>query len=260
MRVFVALLFLAFLIAPAQVDRYDIIIRNGHVIDGAGNPWYPADVAIKGGRVHAIRARIDAPAELVINAARMAVTPGFIDMHTHSEYTLLRDGNAQSKIRQGVTLEVVGEGSSSAPRRADMDQDLRRAGVTERWTTFREYFDILNSKGLSVNLMSYVAAGQLRRMVVGEDFRKPSAEELEQMKSLAHQAMEDGAIGLVSALETTTGAHPDAVSDTNELIELARVVSAFGGMYGSHMRNQTDHFIEAVDETGTIAERANVRA
>jgi N-acyl-D-amino-acid deacylase len=250
----------ALLAAQPAPGRYDLLIRHAHIVDGSGNPWYPGDIGIRDGRILAIRTSIDAPAGTIVDAGGLTVTPGFIDMHTHSDYTLLRDGNAESKIRQGVTLEVVGEGSSAAPRKPGLDDDLRNAGVSERWTTFREYFDLLERKGISVNLMSYVSARQLRRMVIGDVFRKPTPPEIDEMKRLARQAMEDGALGLVAALETTVGAHPDAVPGTDELVELASAVAPYGGLYGTHMRNQTDHFIEAIDEVGDIAARGHVSA
>ncbi len=258
MKIFLPVTLLLALAAP-QAERYDVLIRHGRVIDGSGNPWYPGDIGVKDGRIRAIARRLEAPAEVVLDAGGLAVAPGFIDMHAHSELTLLRDGNAQSKIRQGITLEVVGEGSSPAPRRSGGDSDARQTGG-EQWTTFREYFDVVNRKGISLNLMSYVSAGQLRRIVIGEDFRKPSAAELERMQALARQAMEDGALGLVAGLETPAGEHPDAVSSTEELIALAKAVAPYGGIYANHMRNQTDRFIESIRETATIAEQAGVGA
>lgn len=243
-----------------QPVRYDVLIRHGHVIDGTGNPWFAADVGVRDGRIVAVSPRLDGPAHEVIDAAGLVVAPGFIDMHAHSELTLLRDGDAQSKIRQGVTLEVVGEGSSPAPRAPVVDPELQRAGVTEPWTTFREYFELIERKGIAVNLMSYVAAGQVRRMVIGEEFRKPTPAELDRMKALAREAMRDGALGLVAALEMPAGAHPDAVPGTDELVELAQAVGESGGIFGTHMRNQTDRFIESIQETGEIARRAGVRA
>jgi N-acyl-D-aspartate/D-glutamate deacylase len=258
MKAAVPVVVAALLVGQTPSAHYHVLIKGAHIVDGTGNPWYPGDIGIENGRIRAIRASIDAPADTVIDARGLTVTPGFIDMHTHSDYTLLRDGNGESKIRQGVTLEVIGEGSSAAPRKPAFDEDLRGAGVTDRWTTFREYFDLLERKGVSVNLMSYVSAGQLRRMVIGDVFRRPTAPELEEMKRLARQAMEDGALGLVAALETTTGAHPDAVPGTDELVELASAVAPYGGLYGTHMRNQTDHFIDAIDEVGAIAARARI--
>ncbi len=258
MKAIIPLALATWLVAPAAAERYDILIRNAHIVDGSGNPWYPGDIGITDGRIRTIRTRIDASAGTILDVKGLTVTPGFIDMHTHSDYTLLRDGNGESKIRQGVTLEVIGEGSSAAPRKPGMDELSRTEGITERWTTFREYFDLLGRKGISVNLMSYVGAGQLRRTVIGDVFRKPTAAELDRMKALARQAMEDGALGLVTALETTTGAHPDAVPGVEELVELTKAVAPYGGLYASHLRNQTDHFIDAIDEVGTIAERAHV--
>ncbi len=251
---------LALVAAAPQPARYEVLIRHGQVIDGTGNPWFGADVGIRGGRIATVAHRIEAPANEIIDATGLVVAPGFIDMHAHSELTLLRDGDAHSKVRQGVTLEVVGEGSSPAPRTPVIDPELQRAGVREPWTTFREYFELVERRGIAVNLMSYVAAGQLRRMVIGETFRKPNPGELDRMKALAREAMRDGALGLVAALEMPAGAHPDAVPGTDELVELAQAVGEFGGLFGTHMRNQTDRFIESIRETGEIARRAGVRA
>lgn len=246
---------------PQQTDSYDLIVRNCRIVDGSGNPWYRGDIAIKDGRIQRIQRDIRGNAGRVIDAGEMVASPGFIDMHTHSEYTLLRDGNAESKIRQGVTLEVAGETATIAPRRPDMDDsDLRQAGIKERWTTFREYFDVVNKKGISVNLMCYVAAAQLRKMVLGDDFRKPTAAELEKMKGFARSAMEDGALGLVSILEAPEGDEPGAVPDTEELIEISKAVAPYGGMYATHLRNQTDHFLESIQEAALIGRTAGIPA
>ncbi len=193
MRRLVPVVLLALGAAAPQPARYDGLIRGGHVIDGTGNPWFAADVGVRDGRIVAVARRLDGPAVETIDATGLVVTPGFIDLHAHSKLTLLRDGDAQSKVRQGVTLEVVGEGSSPAPRTPLVEPELERAGVRDTWATFREYFDLVQRRGIAVNLMSYVAAGQLRRMVMGEVFRKPTRAELERMKALAREAMRDEA-------------------------------------------------------------------
>ena len=255
------LLLAALSFSPQQTGSYDLLVSDCRIVDGSGNPWYRGDIAIKDGRIQRIQRDLHVNAARVIDAGGMVASPGFIDMHTHSEYTLLRDGNAESKIRQGVTLEVAGETATIAPRRPDMDDsDLTQAGIKERWATFREYFDVVNKKGISVNLMCYVAAAQLRKMVLGDDFRKPTAGELDRMKDLARAAMEDGALGLVSILEAPEGEEPGAVPDTQELIEISKAVAPFGGMYATHLRNQTDHFLESIQEAALIGRTAGIPA
>jgi dihydroorotase/N-acyl-D-amino-acid deacylase len=246
-------------------QAYDILIRGGRVIDGTGAPWFRADVGVRGGRIAAIGDLHDGTAKEVIDAAGKVVTPGFIDMHTHSDLALLRDGRGLSKIRQGVTTEVIGEGGSVAPRKADWDDT--DDGVKPDWTTLRGYFDRLKASGTSSNVMSYISAGQLRRYVMGEGAqRKPTAEEMEQMKQLLKQGMEDGAAGLVMALETPgqdqfppEGKFSDAQPSTEELIELAKVVAPYGGMYATHMRDQGAHIVDGIKEAATIGEQGGVR-
>ena len=248
----------------ANLGPYDILVRGGRVIDGSGGAWFRADVGVKDGRIAAIGDLGDHPAAEVIDATGRVVTPGFIDMHTHSDHSLLRDGRGLSKIRQGVTTEVLGESSSVAPRKPNAgDGDY---GVQGDWTTLREYFVHLESSGTSGNIMSYISADQLRGYVMGEGVqRKPTAEELEEMKRLLAQGMEDGAIGLVSRLETPgqeqmgpQGKPTDAKSDTQELIELAKVVGRYGGVYGTHMRDQGAYIVESIEEAATIGEQAGV--
>jgi len=242
----------------------DILIRGGRVIDGTGSPWFRADVGVKDGRIVAVGALGDRSAENVIDATGRVVTPGFIDMHTHSDLSLLRDGRGLSKILQGVTTEVIGEGSSVAPRR--LDDDEGRYGIQLDWETLDGYFQRLRSSGTSGNVMSYIAAGQLRQYVMGPGAqRKPTAEELEEMKRLLAEGMEDGAVGLVAALETPgqeqmgpDGTPSDAVASTAELIELAKVVGRYGGLYGTHMRDQGPNIVDAINEAATIGEQGGV--
>lgn len=246
-------------------EPYDVVVRGGRVIDGSGGPWFHADVGVREGRIVEIGDLGDHPAVDVIDATGRVVTPGFIDMHTHSDYALLRDGRGLSKIRQGVTTEVLGESGSVAPRRHDARDG--RYGVQGDWTTLRGYFERLESSGTSGNVMSYIGAGQLRDYVMGEgEQREPTADELEEMKRLLAQGMEDGAAGLVMALETPGQEQfgpgnelSKAKPTTRELIELAKVVARYGGVYGTHMRDQGTYIVEGIEEAATIGEQAGVR-
>lgn len=242
-----------------QQARFDLLIEGGRVVDGTGSPWYAADVGVTDGRIAAVGDLEGREARRVIEAQGMVVSPGFVDMHTHSEYSLLDDGRALSKIRQGVTTEVVGESSSPAPRRSGMELGRGAGSVEADWTTMAGYYERLESDGVSVNVVSYVGADQLRRYVVGEEHREPTAEELEKMKRLLAEAMEDGAAGLSNALETPGQSKPSpAVPDTEQLVELARVVGRYGGVYATHLRDQGPRLRESIEEAAEIGERAGV--
>ncbi len=248
----------------AGAAPYDILIRGGRVIDGSGGAWFYADVGVRDGRIATVGDLGDAVATEVVDATGRVVTPGFIDMHTHSDLALLRDGRGMSKILQGVTTEVIGEGGSMGPRRPAAQGG--RYGVEADWTTLRGYFERLQSSGTSGNIMSYIASGQLRSYVMGAGAqRKPTAEEMEEMKRLLAQGMEDGAVGLVSRLETTGQEQfgpgnelSKAKFDTQELVELAKVVARYGGIYGSHMRDQGPYVVESIEEAATIGEQAGI--
>ena len=249
---------------PDTDPTFDVLIRGGRVIDGTGSPWFRADVGVKDGHIAAVGQLADQPAKEVIDATGMVVTPGFIDMHTHSDWSLLADGRGMSKIRQGVTTEIIGEGVSVAPRKPDMQDG--GDGVQADWTTLSGYFERLEKQGTSGNVMSYISAGQLRRYVLGEGVqRAPTPEELEQEKQLLAQGMEDGAAGLVMALETPgyvqfppEGEESPAMPSTAELIELAKVVHRYGGIYAEHMRDQGSHIVDAINEAAEIGEEAGV--
>ena len=208
-----------------EENAFDLVIRGGRVIDGTGSPWFRADVGIRGDRIAAMGRLDDAEAARVIDASGLVVAPGFIDLHTHSDTALLDDGNAESKVRQGVTLDVLGESSSVAPRDGLVDPESENA---RDWTTFTEYFEQVEDGGISINVASYVSAIQIRRVVMGFDTQPASAEQLEEMKALAARSMEEGAIGLVGRYESGGPDHPE------EILEVARVVASYGGLYVTH--------------------------
>jgi dihydroorotase/N-acyl-D-amino-acid deacylase len=253
-------LFLAILIAACpniSAQTYDVIIRGGHVIDGAGNPWIKADVGIRAGHIARIGRLEGAQAARVIDATGQVVAPGFIDMHTHSEYVLLYDGNAQSKIRQGVTTEVFGEATSPGPIEGpgvDPNKELLKPlRIDLTWNDLDGYFQRLMKTRSSVNVASYVSACQVRYDVVGYENRPPTADEMEKMRRLVASSMEQGAVGLADALEATCG-----YAKTDELIEEAKVVAKYGGIYGTHLRGEGDAVLDSIREAIEIGEKANL--
>ena len=237
----------------APVHSYDIVIRNGHVIDGSGSPWYAADIAIKDGRIAAIGRLGDVDAKQVIDAHGMVVTPGFIDMLDQSGHTLLMDGHAQSKIFQGVTTLITGEGESAAPLN-DKILEEERAQAKPPWRTLGEYFSHLQSQGIAVNFGTYVGAATAREMVMGYGDRKPTADELKRMQAIVADAMRDGAFGVSTALQYP----PATFSTTPELIALAKTVAGFGGIYATHMRSEGNGEMAALDEVFDIARTAHI--
>ena len=242
----------------AAAAPYDVVIRNGQVIDGTGSPWYAADIGIRAGKIAGIGRLADAPAKRTIDARGMVVAPGFIDMLGQSEMTILVNPHLPSKIFQGITTEVTGEGSSIAP----LNDAILRAdhvawehyGVQPTWRTFRDYFARLRKQGMGINLASYVGATQVRRMVLGDDDRSPSAAELERMKALVRDAMREGAVGLSTSLQYA----PAPYAKTGELIALAAEAARFGGTYASHIRDEGDAIIPALDEAFRIGREAHI--
>jgi N-acyl-D-amino-acid deacylase len=254
------LLLLAFFVAACASPDYDVVIRGGTIYDGGGGAPYVADLAIAGDSIAAIGSLDDARGRVEIDAAGLAVAPGFINMLSWATESLIEDGRSQSEIRQGVTLEVFGEGWSMGPLSEQMKQEaLEQQGDIEydiEWTTLGEYLDYLVGRGISTNVASFVGATTVRIHALGYEDRAPTAEELDQMRGLVRQAMEEGAVGLGSSL-----IYPPAFyADTDELIELAKVAAEYDGSYISHMRSEGNRLLEALDELITIARAADIRA
>ena len=244
--------------AGASAGEYDVILRNGHIIDGSGNPWFLGDVGIRGDRIAAIGNLGGAHARREIDVTGHVIAPGFIDMLGQSEWSLLIDNRSLSKLSQGITSEITGEGGSIAPQNqksiAEANAELARYKLTVDWTTLDGYFRRLEKAGTPLNIGTYVGAAQVRELVIGEDNRPPTADELEQMKQLVAQAMQDGAMGLSTALIYPPGHY----AKTEELIELAKVASQYGGIYASHMRSEGASEMEALQEAIRIGREAHL--
>jgi len=254
----IALLF-AVTLSPAQsAQTFDLVITNGHIIDGTGSPWYSGDLGIRDGKIAAIGNLSAVPRKRSIDAAGKVVAPGFIDMLGQSELSILVDPRLPSKIFQGITIEITGEGGSAAPLNDAIIQTDRpgydRYHITPDWRTFRQYFVRLEKQGMGINLASYVGATQVRRMVLGDDNKQPTVEQLEQMKALVREAMRDGAVGVSTALEYA----PAPYAKTEELIALAAEGGKFGGIYSTHMRDESNSVLEAIDEALRIGREAHV--
>jgi N-acyl-D-amino-acid deacylase len=238
--------------------QYDLLIKNGRIIDGSGRPGYMADLAIKGDRIVRIGNLKNAKAARVIDAAGMVVAPGFIDMLGQSETYLLIDPRAMSKVMMGVTTEVTGEGDSIAPvneRLIKEQEDFnRRFNLAIDWRTLGEYFQRLEKQGSGVNLATFVGATQVRAYVVGFDNRPPTPAELEQMKQLVAAAMKDGALGLSTSLQYV----PARFAKTDEIVELAKVAHQYGGIYATHQRSEANALDESLAEVFEIARRAQI--
>ncbi|MCH2323650.1 MAG: D-aminoacylase [Pseudomonadales bacterium] len=241
------------------VTHYDLLIENGTVYDGSGGQAYVADIGVNGDRVVAI-GQLQASANELINAEGFAVAPGFINMLSWATDSLIIDGRSQGDIRQGVTLEVFGEGRSEGPLNEAMrEQAIATQGDIKwpvEWTTLDEYLEFLIERGVSPNVASFIGATSVRVHEIGYEDRPPTAAELERMKNLVREAMEDGALGLGSSLIYA----PAFYADTEELIALAEIVGQYDGMYISHMRSEGNRLLESVDELIRIAREGNVGA
>ena len=239
---------------------YDVIIKNGKIIDGSGNPWVSGDIAIRGERIAAIGHFAPAAhAKRVIDAGGLMISPGFIDMLGQSEVALLVDNRSLSKLSQGITTEITGEGGSIAPQNkltlASLQPDLEQQyHLKVDWTTLAGYFQRLEKEGTPLNIGTYVGAAQVREAVIGDEDRAPTPQELEQMKALVAEAMQQGAFGLSTALIYPPGHY----AKTEELIELAKVASQYGGIYGTHMRSEGQTEIAALNEALRIGREAGL--
>ena len=260
-RTFVLLpLFMLVLAAPcrAAAPGYDLIIRNGHIMDGTGSPWYAADLAVKDGRIAAIGDLSGAQAKRVIDAKGMLVTPGFIDMLGQSETSILVDPRLPSKIYQGITTEITGEGESIAPLDDAMIKENQPGydhyKIKVDWRDFAGYFARLKKQGMGINMGTYVGAASIREMVLGYDDVTPTADQLQQMQALVADAMKQGALGVSTALQYP----PAPYAKTEELIALAQVASQYGGIYATHMRSESNAEMAALDETFRIGREAHI--
>jgi N-acyl-D-amino-acid deacylase len=250
---------LAFAADHAAADApFDLVISNGHIIDGTGSPWYSGDIGIRDGRIAAIGNLSGAARKRTVDAKGRVVAPGFIDMLGQSEATILVDPRLPSKIYQGITTEITGEGGSAAPLN-DAIIAADRAGyehykINPDWRTFRQYFSRLEKQGMGINLASYVGATQVRRMVLGDADVQPTPEQLDKMKALVRDAMHDGTVGVSTSLMYA----PAPYAKTEEIIALAWEASKFGGVYATHMRNESDSVLESIDEAVRIGREAHI--
>ena len=239
---------------------YDVILRGGSIYDGSGEKPFVGDVALDGDTIAALGDLGDATATTEIDVNGLAVAPGFINMMSWANESLIEDGHSQSDIRQGVTLEIMGEGSSMGPLNDDMKAEMVSWQSDIRydveWTTLAEYLEFLERRGVSPNVASFIGAETPRRYVIGHEDRPPTPDELDQMRTLVRDAMRDGALGVASSLMYP----PGLFAETDELVELSKVAAEYDGMYISHMRDEGAQMIAAIDELLTIAREANIRA
>lgn len=242
----------------AQAPTYDLVIRNGRIVDGTGSPWYSGDLAIRDGRIAAIGRLEGAKAQRTVDARGQVVAPGFIDMLGQSELAILVNPSLPSKIFQGITTEITGEGGSPAPLDDSLvaaDRDMyQQLGIDPDWRTLREYYDRLERQGIGINIATYVGATQVRRMVLRDDDRDPTPAQLERMRELVRQAMRDGAVGLSTSLQYP----PAPYAETPELIALATEAARAGGIYATHLRSESDEILPALDEAIRIGREAGI--
>lgn len=246
--------------ACTSPPEYELILRNGTIVDGIGGPSYVGDLAINDDRITAVGDLSDSDGVIEVDVSGLVVAPGFINMLSWAGEALLEDGRSQGDIRQGVTLEVFGEGVSGGP----LTDQMKTLEVTSQgdikfdveWTTLGDYLEHLAGKGVSPNIASFVGATTLRVHEVGYEDRPPTADELDRMRGLVRQAMEEGAIGIGSSLIYSPGFY----AQTDELIELTKVAAEYGGLYISHMRSEGNALLESVDELLRIARESGIRA
>ena len=252
-------------LAAQTTPTFDILIKNGRVVDGTGSPWYNSDVGILNGKIAAI-GKLNNSAKRTIDATQLVVGPGFIDMLGQSEFNILVDNRAASKLLQGVTTEITGEGGSIAPLSDRMIRDggvrngktpFSQFGIVPDWRTLAEYFGRLETRTHpAINVGTFVGAGGVRDYVIGRESRPATSGEMASMKQLVAQAMTDGALGLSTSLQYV----PDRFASTDEIVELAKVAASFGGIYITHQRSEGDEILQSLTEIFTIAERAKIPA
>ena len=254
------LLLLLIVSGCSTADRYDIIIRNGQIVDGSGSPAYKGDIGIIADTIAGIGDLKNAKGMTEIDAEGLTVAPGFINMLSWAVESLIEDGKSQGEIRQGVTLEVMGEGDSWGPWNDRMKEEIKASmgdiKYNIEWTTLGEYLEYLEKRGVSTNIASFVGTNTLRIYAVGYDDREPSPAEMDTMKFLVRQAMEEGAVGVSSALEYV----PGSFAKPDEIIELCKAAAGYDGMYISHLRNEDDQLLESIDELINVAKEANIRS
>jgi len=250
----IALLLLTVPFLHAAAPQYDIIIRQGMIVDGSGNPWFHGDVAIRGDRIASV-GQVAGDAKRVIDASSRVVAPGFIDIHSHSDWVLFEDGGAQSKIRQGVTTEVIGEANSPGPFQGKLaPRTVSVRGEPVQIRSLSDYFAAVERAGIAVNVASYVGEGTIWECVMGSSFERPGPGEFRQMKELVGEAMNQGAFGLSTALMMP----PSSLATTEDLIGLCNVVREHGGIYATHIRDEGLGVFDSVKEAIRIGERAGV--
>ncbi len=245
--------------APRKAPPYDILFTNARVVDGTGAPWFVADVGVRGRKIAAVGRLAGAPAKRTIDASGLVVAPGFIDLLGQSEYNVLVDGRAASKITQGITTEVTGEGESLAPIDEKIiaeNQDVyKKYGVSPDWRTLNQYFAALERRGTAINLATFIGSGGVRAMVIGRENRPATPAELQRMEAMVDQAMREGALGVSSSLQYI----PNIYSETSELIALAKVAARYGGAYFTHQRSESNRLSASLEEVFTIAREAKIR-
>jgi N-acyl-D-aspartate/D-glutamate deacylase len=236
---------------------YDMVIHEGRIIDGTGNPWFYGDIGVKEGRIVQVGKIDPSSGQRAISAKGRVVTPGYIDMHTHSDQPLVADGNAESKVRQGVTLDIIGESQTVAPLKGPVLEEYvvehrKRNGIEADWTTFTDYFNRLMRDRISMNVASGVSPQQVKRIVVGFKERPATQKEQEEMNRLIAQAMQEGALGLTSAWHSKGPECPD------EVVEMARVVKRYGGYYGVHLGSEGFDIMEELEKALRVAREAEI--
>ncbi len=238
----------------AMAQPFDVVVAGARVVDGMGNPWYRADLGVRGGVIAEIGNLAGRPARLTIDGRGQVVAPGFIDMMGGASSPMLLDPiSATSKLTQGITTIFAGEGGSEAPQNErTFAEDFAKAGY--RWSTFAEYFRLIEKRGMGVNAIHNVGAAQVRRVVIGTDDREPTAAELDKMRAHVDQAMRDGAVGFSTALIYPPGTY----AKRDELVEMGKVVARHGGIYSTHMRNESGKVLEAIEEAIDIGKQAGV--